>query len=81
LTLSFDGSSGHRETFVGELTSNELHLVHQFGCQFENEVQQQLICPAQSRRTLIGGKATPAATKGCECDGDLQASDSRCVPR
>ncbi len=158
LTLSFDGSSGHRETLVGDLTSDELHLVHHFegaaavpitarriaqstqlvdgrfgivykrmqypdpraACvqllkdldppqvyaladkpdesgnvhcvgkrvdgsegfdQFENEVRQQLICPARSRFTLIGGKVSPTSTKGCECDGDLQASSSGCVPR
>ncbi|MEP6502799.1 MAG: hypothetical protein ABJD97_05695 [Betaproteobacteria bacterium] len=158
LTLSFDGSSGHRETLVGDLTSNELHLVHHFegaaavpitarriaqstqlvdgrfgivykrmqypdpraACvqllkdldppqsyalsdkpdesgnvhcvgkqadgskgfdQFENEVRQQLICPARSRFTLIGGQVSPTSTKGCECDGDLQASRSGCVPR
>lgn len=158
LTLSFDGSSGHRETLVGDLTGDELHLVHHFegaaavlitarrlaqltqlvdgrfgivykrmeypdpraACvrllkdldppqvyalsdkpdesgnvhcvgkqadgskgfdQFGNEVQQQLICPAHSRFTLIGGKASPRSTKGCECDGDLQASSSGCAQR
>ena len=158
LTLSFDGSSGHRETLVGDLAGGELHLVHHFegaaavpitahriaqsaqlvdgrfgivykrteypdpraACvqllkdldppqayaesdkpdewgnvhcvgkqadgskgfdQFENEVQHQLICPARSRFTLIGGKARPTSTKGCECDGELVASGSQCLPR
>lgn len=158
LTLSFDGSSAHRETLVGDLANDELHLVHHFegaaavpitarriaqstqlvdgrfgivykrkeypdpraACvqllkdldppqvyalsdkpdewgnvrcvgkqadgskgfdQFENEVQQELICPARSRLTLIGGKARPTSTKGCECDADLEASGSGCRPR
>ena len=158
LTLSFDGSSGRRETLVGDLAGAELHLVHHFegaaavpitahriaqsaqlvdgrfgivykrteypdpraACvqllkdldppqaykasdnpdesgnvhcvgqradggrafdQYQNEVQQQLICPAQSRFTLIGGTARPTSTKGCECDGELAGSGSRCVPR
>ena len=48
---------------------------------FQNDVQRQLICPARSRVTLIDGKARATSTKGCECDGELSASGSRCVPR
>jgi hypothetical protein len=46
--------------------------------QFEPKVQ--LICPANSRRTLVDGE-TPPSAKGCECDGDLVASGSQCVSR
>jgi hypothetical protein len=158
LTLLFEGSSGHRETIVGDLADDELRLVHHVedggavpltarrivqsmqlvdghlgivyqrkqyptpraACvqllkdldppqaysvsedpdawgnvhcvgkeddgskgfdQIENEVQQELICPARSRPTLIGGTTRPTSTKGCECDGDLVASASGCVPR
>jgi hypothetical protein len=158
LTLSFDGTSGKRETLVGDLSGDVLHVVHhmeyrgavpitahriaqsaqlvdgRFGIvyhgkeypdgrsacvqllkdldpaqaykasehadqwgnvrcagqeadgsdgfdQIENEVQRELICPARSRFTLIGGTSRPTSTKGCECDGELVASGSRCVAR
>lgn len=47
---------------------------------FQNRVQQGLICPPNSRSTLVEGQ-TPKPAKGCECDGDLIASGSRCVSR
>ena len=45
--------------------------------QFQNDVQQQLVCPAQSRPTLVDGKA-PAPPQGCECDGNLVATRATC---
>jgi hypothetical protein len=48
--------------------------------QIQNGVRQQLICPPNSRRTLVDGE-TPKSTKGCECDGALIASGSVCVSR
>ncbi|CAN7730577.1 hypothetical protein LJR130_006225 [Variovorax sp. LjRoot130] len=47
---------------------------------FQNSVRQQLICPPNSRGALVDGK-TPKSAKGCECDGELIASGSQCVPR
>jgi len=48
--------------------------------QFQNSVRQELICPPNSRSTLVDGKA-PKSAKGCECDGELIASGSQCVSR
>lgn len=48
--------------------------------QFQNSVRQELICPPNSRRTLVDGR-TPPSPKGCECDGALIASGAQCVPR
>jgi len=158
LTLSFEGTSGKRESLVGDLSGDVLHIVHhmeyqgavpvtarriaqssqlvdgRFGIvyhgkaypdprtacvqllkdlepaqaykasddpdqwgnvrcagrqadgsdgfdQIENEVQRELICPARSRFTLIGGTSRPTSTKGCECDGELVASGAQCVAR
>jgi hypothetical protein len=47
---------------------------------FQNGVRQELICPPNSRKTLVDGK-TPKSAKGCECDGELIASGSQCVSR
>jgi hypothetical protein len=49
--------------------------------QMQNEVQQKLICPANSRTTLVGGKRPAKTEKGCECDGERVASASQCVAR
>ncbi len=47
--------------------------------QYQNDVQQQLVCPPHARVALIDGQARPASTRGCECDGTLAASAGRCV--
>ncbi len=47
---------------------------------FQNEVQQEVVCPAQSRTTLVAGRR-PALAQGCECDVNLVAAGAACVPR
>jgi hypothetical protein len=49
--------------------------------QIQNEVRQKLICPANSRTTLVGGKKPAKTEKGCECDGAMVASGAQCVAR
>lgn len=46
---------------------------------FQNDVQQQLICPANARATLIAGRKPATPTKGCECDGAVVAQNARCA--
>lgn len=48
---------------------------------FQNDVQQQLICPAKSRTTLVDGRKPTKTAKGCECDGELMASGAQCVSK
>jgi hypothetical protein len=48
---------------------------------FQNDVQQQLICPEKSRATLVDGRKPAKTAKGCECDGELMASGAECVPK
>ena len=47
--------------------------------QIQNDVQRELVCPAHSRVTLIGGRAPATSTRGCECDGTLPATGGRCA--
>lgn len=47
--------------------------------QFQNEVQQALVCPPRSRPARVGGTVPPAA-QGCECDGAQPASGGACAP-
>lgn len=46
--------------------------------QYENEVQQVLICPPNSRKTILIKKTSDLA-KQCECDGWVVVSEARCA--
>lgn len=46
--------------------------------QYENEVQQVLICPPNSRKTILI-KETSDRAKRCECDGWVVVSGGRCA--
>ena len=48
--------------------------------QYQNEVQWQLICPAQSRPAWASDVAASGPTRACECDGRLLARAGTCVP-